>query len=93
MRSRYTAYALGGYGEYLLSTWLPENTQGLSAESLSEKTLDWIKLEVISSSQKGDDGVVEFKAYYKDEDGKKKILHEISSFKRVERRWFYVEVT
>ncbi len=89
MRSRYTAYALGGYGEYLLSTWLAENTQGLTAESLSEKTLDWIKLEVINSSQKGDDGFVEFKAYYKDEAGLEKVLHEKSSFKRINRKWFY----
>lgn len=91
MRSRYTAYALGGYGEYLLSTWLAENTQGLTAESLSEKTLDWIKLEVINSSQKGDDGFVEFKAYYKDEVGLEKVLHEKSIFKRVERNWYYIE--
>ena len=89
MRSRYTAYALGEYGEYLLSTWLPENTQGLTAESLSEKTLDWIKLEVLNSSQKGDEGIVEFKAYYKDEAGLEKVHHEKSIFKRIGRNWYY----
>jgi SEC-C motif-containing protein len=25
MRSRFSAYALGGYGEYLMSTWLPSS--------------------------------------------------------------------
>ncbi len=89
MRSRYTAYALGSYGEYLLSTWLPEHTQGLTAESLSEKTQNWIKLEVINSSQKGDDGFVEFKAYYKDEAGLEKVHHEKSTFKRIDRKWYY----
>lgn len=89
MRSRYTAYALGGYGEYLLATWLPEMTQGLTAEDLSEKTIDWIKLEVVNSSQKGDEGFVEFKAYYKDEVGQEKVHHEKSSFKRINRKWYY----
>lgn len=91
MRSRYSAYALGGYGEYLLSTWLPEMTQGLTAEALSEKTFDWIKLEVINSSQKDDEGIVEFKAYYKDEAGQEKAHHEKSTFKRINRQWYYVE--
>ena len=91
MRSRYTAYAFGGYGEYLLSTWLPEMRQGLTAEALSEKTLDWVRLEVINSSQKGDDGYVEFKAYYKDAAGQEKVHHEKSTFKRMNRQWYYVE--
>ena len=89
MRSRYTAYALGGYGDYLFSTWLPENTQGLTAEALSEKTINWIKLEVLDSSQKGDEGFVEFKAYYKDEKGLEKVHHEKSTFKRIDRKWYY----
>lgn len=91
MRSRYSAYALGGYGEYLLSTWLPEYRQGLTTEALSEKTLDWVKLEILNSSQKGDDGFVEFKAYYKDEAGLEKVHHEKSTFKRTNRCWFYVK--
>ena len=89
MRSRYTAYVLGNYGEYLISTWLPETTQGLTAEALSEKTLDWVKLEIVNSSQKGDEGTVEFKAYYKDKSGLEKVHHERSTFKRIDRKWYY----
>jgi len=89
MRSRYTAYALGNYGEYLLATWHPEKRKGLTAVSLSEKNLDWVKLEVLNSDQKGDEGTVEFKAYYKDEAGLEKVLHEKSSFKRIDRKWYY----
>ena len=89
MRSRYTAYVLGNYGEYLISTWLPETTQGLTAEALSEKTLDWVKLEIVNSSQKGDEGTVEFKAYYKDEERLEKVHHEKSTFKRIDRKWYY----
>lgn len=91
MRSRYTAYALGNYGDYLLATWLPEKRIGLTAESLSEKSLDWVKLEILDSYQKGDAGTVEFKAYYKTETGELNILHEKSRFQRKERRWYYVE--
>ena len=91
MRSRYTAYALGNYGEYLLATWLPESSKGLTAASLSEKSLEWVKLEIINSHQSDDEGTVEFKAYYKNEDGELSILHEKSAFRRINRSWYYVE--
>ncbi len=91
MRSRYAAYALGNYGEYLLATWLPESSKGLTAASLSKKSLDWVKLEVLNSHQKGDEGSVEFKAYYKTDDEELSILHEMSSFIRINRRWYYVQ--
>jgi SEC-C motif domain protein len=91
MRSRYTAYALGHYGDYLLATWLPETSTGLTAESLSEKSLEWVKLEILNSHQKDDEGRVEFKAYYKVENGELSILHEKSTFRRIDRRWYYVE--
>jgi SEC-C motif domain protein len=91
MRSRYTAYALGNYGEYLLATWLPDTSKGLTAASLSKKNLGWVKLEVLDSHQKGNEGMVEFKAYYKTEDGELNIFRERSSFQRIDRRWYYVE--
>lgn len=91
MRSRYVAYALGNFGEYLLATWLPEKTTGLTVESLSKKNLEWVKLEILNSHQKGDEGRVEFKAYYKPENEKLNFLHEKSSFRRINRRWYYVE--
>ena len=91
MRSRYCAYALGGYGDYLKNTWHPSMSQHLSVESLSEKTCEWVKLEVIDRSQQGDKGFVEFKAYYKNfSDTKIKVLHEKSVFQRIAGRWFYI---
>lgn len=41
MRSRFSAYALGGYGDYLISTWLPSSAKGLTVSELSKKTVDW----------------------------------------------------
>ena len=89
MRSRYSAYSLGGYGEYLLQTWLPSMAQGLSASALSLQTTQWLGLEVINKSQKGDQGFVEFSAFFLDSNKKKSIHHEKSVFQRVSGQWFY----
>lgn len=90
MRSRYTAYALGNYGEYLLSTWLPESSKGLTAESLSENNQERVKLEILNSQQKSDEGMVEFNAYYKGDDDSLNVLHEKSTFQRIDGHWYYV---
>jgi len=93
MRSRYSAYALGGYGEYLLKTWFPPMAQGLCVEQLSKKSLSWQKLDVLNRTQQGDEGTVEFKAWFQSdstEDGEPEVLHELSEFKRIGGRWLYV---
>ena len=90
MRSRYSAYALGGYGEYLLQTWFPATAQGLTAAVLSQRELDWQRLEIVSKSQRGDNGEVEFRAHYRNADGTEGVMHECSAFKRNSGRWFYV---
>ena len=90
MRSRYCAYALGGYGDYLLETWLPSAALGLSAADLSIRSLTWVSLNVLSKSQQGESGFVEFEAVYLDESGQHEVHHEESVFSRIEGRWFYV---
>ena len=91
MRSRYCAYALGDHGKYLMATWLPATAIGLNAQELSKKTLDWQRLEVIKSSQKGDSATVEFKAWYKAPDSDEiEAMHEISEFARIKSHWFYI---
>ena len=90
MRSRYSAYALGNYGEYLLQSWFPATAQGLTVEALSRRSCDWIGLDVIARSQQGDQGLVEFKAWYRDENGKRQVLHEKSVFQRIAGRWLYI---
>jgi len=90
MRSRYSAYALGGYGEYLLKTWLPSMAQGLDTLELSQKTNEWFRLDVLDKSQQGDNGMVEFIAYYKSDDGAEHTMQEKSVFKRIAGQWLYV---
>ncbi len=90
MRSRYSAYAIGGHGEYLLNTWFPATARGLTVAALSEKSCDWEGLEVLSASQKGDQGWVEFKAWFNGQGGERELLHEKSVFQRIGGRWYYV---
>ncbi len=90
MRSRYSAYALGDYGDYLLRTWFPATAGDLTAAALSRRSCDWVKLEVLSKSQSGDSGEVEFKAWFNTEQGEPDVLHEKSVFTRVAGRWFYI---
>lgn len=91
MRSRYTAYALGGHGDYLMKTWHPGTVGPLSAEILDEVTLDWRGLEILDEDQKGDRGRVDFKATCVDEAGNSHVHHEHSAFLRVKGKWLYVE--
>ncbi|MCG8416077.1 MAG: hypothetical protein MI746_17815 [Pseudomonadales bacterium] len=91
MRSRYTAYKLGGYGEYLWRTWHPNTSKGLTPQSLSGKTRDWQSLEIVDTMQDGDKGGVEFRANYLDEHGELKCHHEMSAFVRVKGQWVYVD--
>ena len=89
MRSRYTAYVLGGHGEYLLKTWFPPMAKTLSVSELSEKTHQWINLDVLGSGRKDTEGWVEFKATYQ-EKNTKSILHEKSVFTCIGHQWFYI---
>ena len=90
MRSRYSAYALGDHGDYLLQTWFPPSAKGLTVEALSQLSCEWIKLDVLNKSQSGDKGAVEFKAWFVDDSGDKQVLHEKSVFQRSNGRWLYV---
>jgi SEC-C motif-containing protein len=91
MRSRYTAFSLGNHGQYLLDTWFPATAKGLTVESLSKKNVEWIKLEVLSKNQKGDNASVVFNAFFHTRDSNDiQVMHETSIFKRMSGRWFYV---
>lgn len=91
MRSRYTAYAIGGHGQYLLNTWFPATAQGLDAAQLSLVSARWEKLEVLDKAQKGDEGSVEFRAHFREgPDQPLQVMHEHSEFRRLNGRWFYV---
>ena len=87
MRSRYAAFAIPN-GDYLWETTLPNKRKFHHKTELENwgKDNTWTKLEIIQSSERE----VEFKAYFTDKFGKENIHHERSTFKKVDKKWYYV---
>lgn len=99
MRSRYTAYSLSEV-DYLIATWHPSKQSALNRQELiqSAKSTEWLRLQVVKSSQQGTTGTVEFNAWFNDKYAngsapKSPIncLHETSRFEKVGDQWFYVD--
>lgn len=87
MRSRYSAFAIPN-GDYLWETTLPSKRKfhnKMELETWGKENL-WTKLEILKSTEKE----VEFKAYYTDKFEKEQIHHEISTFKKIDKKWYYV---
>lgn len=88
MRSRFSAFAIPN-GDYLMETTSPAKRKFHNRKDLQEwgEINEWIKLEIID---KPSVCKVEFKAYYTDEEGHQQVHHELSKFKMIQNRWFYV---
>ena len=88
MRSRFSAFAIPN-GEYLWETTSPGKRKFHNKKSLQEwgEINDWTKLEIVNTPSMNK---VEFKAFYMDEDGNPQVHHELSTFKTIQNRWYYV---
>lgn len=97
MRSRYSAYAIGDM-DYVWRTWHPRTRPAELAPSGEE----WTGLEVldtVAGREADDEGVVEFRAHYRQKrrggtgarEEQEGFLHERSRFAVRARRWFYVD--
>jgi len=93
MRSRFSAFALRSTNSrldgYLLSSWHP-STRPATLEP-DDGTV-WRKLQIVDTVAGGPDdetGVVEFRASYRDADGRYGMRGERSNFSRVDGRWVY----
>jgi SEC-C motif-containing protein len=86
MRSRYSAY-VKAQEPYLKATLLPESRKDYDPEAVREwsKKSEWLGLTIDSAQG----SKVEFTAKYKT-DGKILEHHEVSTFKKVGDRWFFV---
>ena len=93
MKSRYSAYAVGN-GRYLVDTAVPENRFEEDVALIEEHAAhtEWLKLEIVDSAEEGDEGRVEFKAFYR-ENGAVRLLHEKSRFVRTDGAWYYADGT
>jgi SEC-C motif-containing protein len=88
MRARFSAFALGESG-YLLESWHAATRPGSVTLDADQR---WTRLEVLATSRGGltdDTGTVEFRAWFRDPDGRG-ALHEHSRFARAQGRWGYV---
>lgn len=94
MRSRYSAYVVGAI-DYLGETLHPDSRSDWDRQA-TQKWADqseWLQLEIRSTQAGGaddDEGQVEFIALFKDQ-GVAKQHHELSLFKRLDGRWYYVD--
>jgi len=88
MRSRFSAFAIPN-GEYLWETTSPGKRKFHNKKSLQEwgEINDWTKLEIVDTPSMNKVG---FKAFYTDEDGNPQVHHELSTFKTIQNRWYYV---
>lgn len=91
MRSRYAAFALGGYGQYLLDTWHPDYAPAVSPQDLGSVDSNWLCLDILDSSQQGDQGTVAFCARFLDENDNPQTHRENSRFVRIKGRWYYLD--
>ena len=88
MKSRYSAYATR-QADYLLATTHNSQRQYYSLQEILHWATanQWQKLEIISSTET----TVEFKAYFRDENLEDKIHYELSTFKKENGTWFYLD--
>ena len=89
MRSRFTAFALGD-ADYLRRTWHPSTRP---ADLDLDPTQRWYRLDVLRTEHGGlldDEGVVEFRAFYRSPAGAGS-MHEVSRFARRDGAWCYVD--
>ncbi len=85
MRSRYSAYVLAN-GPYLVYSAAKANRYADDIALIEEfsNSVEWLKLDVLEAVE----NQVEFKAYYRDNEGIK-VLHERSSFIQEDGEWKY----
>lgn len=89
MRSRYSAFALKKL-DYIRETTDPQAKHLFDwpAQDAWALQSEFTKLEVLSSSEDGNKGFVEFKAHYT-VNGESHIHHERSRFRRQAGEWFF----
>ncbi len=90
MRSRYTAFTQARI-DYIAATQTLQAAKKFDRNSAREwaENCQWLGLQVLSSQASADKGEVEFIARFKEAD-REQFIHELSQFKKIKDRWFYV---
>ncbi len=89
MRSRYTAFTLKNM-DYIYETTHPQARLEFDRKSNQEwaDQASFSKLEILKSSDEGNKGIVEFKAYFKLKDTEN-IHHEVAAFRKQADVWYF----
>lgn len=92
MRARYSAFVKNNI-DFIAETHVPGTTDFDINEAKTWATdSTWKGLQILNTErgkEDNKDGVVEFKAIYADKEGKDYLHHEISTFKKIEDKWYY----
>jgi SEC-C motif-containing protein len=90
MRSRYSAFALKQM-KYVEDTTDPQTKVGFDMKANEEwaQAAQFQNLEVLSSSQDGNKGMVEFKATFQIGDQEPQVHHEVSKFRKQAGIWYF----
>lgn len=88
MRSRYTAYCTQE-ADYLVATTHSSTRKFHNRKDILQwsKNNQWLRLEIVNASE----NIVEFKAYFLDNQLKATVHHEKSTFVKEEGNWYYVD--
>lgn len=88
MRSRYAAFVVAD-GDYLFETTHASKRRGNSKDTYlkSARNTKWLKLDIVAA----DFNTVEFKAFYLNKKFQTEVLHEKSSFRLENGKWFYFD--
>jgi SEC-C motif-containing protein len=89
MRSRYTAFTLKDMN-YIFESTHPQARHEFDRKSNQEwaDQAHFSKLEILKSSNEGNKGFVEFKAYFKINETET-IHHEVASFRKQSEVWYF----
>jgi SEC-C motif-containing protein len=93
MRSRYSAFVCADI-DYIIQTYAARTRPVDQEKEILEwaRSVDWQRLEILDKkdgNEQDNQGLVEFKAYYR-EGGIEQCLHENSYFEKENERWVYV---
>ena len=91
MRSRYTAFSRDEM-DHLRASMVEEHRHEFDADDVRRWNRDtaWLSLEILESSEGGDEGMVRFRAAFRSKGGTQS-LTERSRFVRREGAWFYLD--
>lgn len=90
MRSRYSAFCEQNM-DYIAETTDPQAMGAYDMKANEEwaRTSKFHKLEILNSSQEGNKGTVEFKAWFQTGNGPEQIHHEVSKFRKQAGVWYF----